>query len=216
MIVNSTLMPDTWDSVNNLFIGPPAPSTSPSGFFPAPQQLQPIRSEIAQPAVSLGVPRLTAPDAPSLAESAAWAYNDWFNSPYEAQYAAAAQSVEPSFFERVAAPFERTFSGLATGTEEAFWAASEQLPDLLLRRIGLLPEAQVVNTRGGVEYHIYGKPSMSPVTVPGVIQEQARGLFNMGYEDDVQARVVPIPRPATAALAVSPILILLGLYLFTR
>ncbi len=216
-ILFGPVMPDTWDSVNNLFIGPPAPSISPSGFFPTPQQLQPIRSEITQPAVSMGVPRLTASDAPSLAESAAWAYNDWFNSPYEAQYAPGAQSVEPSFLDRLAAPFERTFTGLATATEEAFWEASEQLPGLLLRKVGLLPETQVVNTRGDTEVHLYQTPSMSRATVPGLIQEQPRGLFNMGYDDQVPARVVRIPPPATAALAVSPILMIVGLYLlFSR
>ncbi len=222
MIITSTLMPETWDSVYNIF-GSPQVITSPSGFFPIPQKLEPIRSEIAQPAVSLGVPRLTATDAPSIAQTTAWAYQNWFDSPYEAELSiparptAPARAPTPSFLTEVSKPWDTMAESLWTGVEESFIEANKLLPTLMLEKLGLVPERQVVNTQGDIEYHIYQKPPMSLATIPGLIQEQPKGLFNVGLDPGITTQVVPIPRPATAAMAVSPILMIAGLYLlFSR
>lgn len=220
-------MPDTWDSVNNLFGGQAQATTSPSGFFPIPQKLEPIRSEIAQPATSLGVPRLTATDAPSIAETAAWASNNWMASPYQAElsipavpvlpiYGPPARQPSPTFLTEVSKPWETMAESLWTGVEESFIEANKLLPALMLEKLGLAPERQVVNTQGDIEYHVYGTPPMSLATIPGLKQEQPQSLFNVGFDPGIKTPVVPIAQPSTAAIAISPILILLGLYLFTR
>ncbi len=222
MIITSTVMPDTWDSVYNLFGGQDLAAMQPSGFFPAPQKLEPIRSEIAQPALSLGVPRLTATDAPSIAESAAWAYQNWFGSPYEAELSiparptAPSRAPTPSFLTEVSKPWETMTGSLWSGVEETFIEANKLLPALMLEKLGLTPERQVVNTQGDIEYHVYQRPPMSLSTIPGLIQEQPKGLFNIGLDPGIKTPVVPIGQPSTAGIAISPILILLGLYLFTR
>ncbi len=221
-ILFGPVMPDTWDSVNNLFGSQDQAAMLPSGFFPAPQKLEPIRSEIAQPAVSLGVPRLTTTDAPSIAQSAAWAYQNWFGSPYEAELsiparpAAPSRASTPSFLTEVSKPWETMAGSLWTGVEETFIEANKLLPGLMLEKLGLAPERQVVNTKGDIEYHVYGTPPMSLATIPGLKQEQPQSLFNIGFDPGIKTPVVPIAQPSTAAMSFTPILILLGLYLFTR
>ncbi len=234
--MNSALMPDTWDSVYNLFGDPFPVSTLPSGFFPSPQIFEPIRSEIVQPAISLGVPRLTSSDAPSLAETATWFSNNWIGSPYEAELARPAPfvgppapvSTEPGIFGRagsflgdvfdtMAEPWERTLGGMVDTAKETFVDANKQLPNLLLQRLGIIPETRVVNSAGATETHVAPTPPRPLATIPGLKQEQPQYLFNLGYEGQETATVVPIAKPSTlAALTISPVMILLGLFLFAR
>ena len=182
MIIFSPIMPDY---LNFDFFGAPASYTTmqPSGFFPAPQTFEPIRSEIAQPALSLGVPRLTAADAPSLAETAAWASKNWMGSPYQAelsiparpavpQLTAPTPQASPSFVSMISKPWETMAESLWGGVEETFVQANKLLPELMLQKLGIIPERQIVNTQGGTEEHVYPTPAMAPGTVPGLKQEQ--------------------------------------------
>jgi len=223
MIINSTLMPDTWDSVYNIFNSQAQATTLPSGFFPAPQRLEPLRSEVAKPAVSMGVPRLTATDAPSIAQTAAWSYQNWFGSPYEPELAipavspAAAPAISPAptgFLAELASPWTNFYEGFAKTGAETVSAINQSLPDLLMQKLGLAPKPQVVNTQGKVEYHIYQPAPTGLATIPGLKQEQPQYLFNLGLDPGIKAPVVPIAQPsAAAALGITPIMILAGLYL---
>lgn len=232
---NSGLMDDSWDSVNYLF-GGSTPyqtyQTQPSGFFPSPQVYTPIRSEIAQPAVSLGVPRPLASDAPSLAQTAAWYYNNWFDSPYEAELArpavvvptratpapppAAARPAEAGLFGTVAKPWTDALGGLLGIGGQVLQQANEQLPNLLLDKWGLGRNSQVVNTRGDIETNVQTKPPMGLATVPGLKQGQPQSLFNIGYGPQQPVQTVPIADAGQSAIAISPVLVLLGLFLLGR
>lgn len=226
-MITYSLIPD---ALNFEFFGGPSSysSAQPSGFFPAPQKLEPIRSEIAQPALSLGVPRLTATDAPSIAQTAAWAYQNWFNSPYEAELSIPARpavpqltpptpQASPSFVTEITNPWETMAETVGKSVEYTFIEANKMLPELMLQKLGLMPERQIVNTQGDTEEHVYQTPATSPATVPGVKQEQPQYLFNLGLDPGIKTQAAAIGQPSTAAaIGITPILLLVGLYLFTK
>ena len=221
IITNADMLPmDLWS------IGDPFAGLQPSGFFPAPQISTPMRTQITEPALSLGLPRLTAPDAPSLAETAAWASNNWMDSPYKAVlstpalappiYGPPAPQASPSFLGAFTKPWETMAETIAKTAEFTFVEANKMLPGLMLEKLGLMPERQVVNSKGDVEYHVYQTPGMAGATVPGVKQEQPQGLFGIGYATGQPATVVPVSSPTTAAIGMTPLLILLAIFLFAR
>ncbi len=221
IITNADMLPmDLWP------ISDPFAGLQPGGFFPAPQISLPMRTQIAQPAVSLGLPRLTAPDAPSLAETAAWASANWMGSPYQPVlstpapaapiYGPPAPQASPTFLQTLTKPWELMAETIGKTAEYTFTEANKMLPGLMLEKLGIIPERQVVNTKGDVEYHVYQTPGMAAATVPGVKQEQPKGLFDVGYATGQPAAVVPISGPTTAAIGMTPLLILLAIFLFAR
>lgn len=231
---NSGLMTDNWGSVDFLFGDTSPVSVQPSGFFPTPQASVPLRTELTQPAVSLGTARPLATDAPSLAQTANWFSQNWIGSPYEAELArpsvapppstafvgpplsAYQPKAEPGIFGQIAAPWESAIENIWGEAERTFVDVTKQLPNMLLAKYGLGTTTQVVNSRGDTETNVQSKAPMSLATIPGLMQEQPQYLFNIGYEGQPTARVVPIKDPAKGGIAVSPLLVLLGLFLFGR
>ena len=215
---------------DNLFT-PPAFSTSSlpaSGFFPTGLDLAPIRSAIAAPAPSFGAARVTSYESPSIAQTAQWASNNWMTSPYAPElsivpatpapiYGPPAPTSSPSFLSSLAKPWELMAESVGSTVEATFVEANKMLPGLMMEKLGLWPEPQVVNTQGATEYHIYGQPSKAPATIPGLKQEQPVGLFGIGYASADPAPVQRIPTAAAAGgLVISPILLLLGFFILSR
>ncbi len=199
-----------------------------SGFFPIGADLAPIRSGIAAPAPSFGAARVTSYESPSIAQTAQWASNNWMASPYAPElsivpatpapiYGPPAPTSSPSFLSGLTKPWELMAESVGSAVETTFVEANKMLPGLMMEKLGLWPEAQVVNTQGATEYHIYGQPSKAPATIPGLKQEQPVGLFGIGYGSANPAPVQNIPT-ATAAggLVISPILLLLGFFILSR
>lgn len=225
VVMDSNFIPINLFDMNS-FVGPPAPS----GFFPTPQQLAPIRSEITLPAPSFGLPRYTIPDAPSLAQTAAWASNNWMTSPYAAELSIRATPAapvigppapgsSPSFLDGFMQPWETMAETVSNAANYTFTEANRMLPGLLLERLGLIPERQTVNTQGDVEYHVYGTPGMAGATVPVANQEQPRGLFGIGYPSNAPAGVVPIGSPSVSSIGsigIWPLIIFAGIFLLSR
>ncbi len=233
---NSGLMTDDWGSVDYLFGDLSPISMQPSGFFPTPQASVPLRTELLEPAVSLGQARPLATDAPSLAETASWFKNNWLDSPYESELArpsvppppstaimgppyypkAAVPAQEPGMLGQIAGPWENAFDFLWGEVKEVVVDANKQLPNILLAKYGLGTTTQVVNTRGDTETNVQSKAPMSLATIPGLKQEQPQYLFNIGYEGQPTPTVVPIRDSGKGGIAISPLLLIAGLFLFGR
>ncbi len=185
------LMDDTFGAIGNVWTGVTNTVGSTfSGFFPTPQTREPIRTEIAQPAISLGVPRVTYGDAPSLAETAEWARNNWMDSPYEAQFAPNLRAADP-----ITTPWEKAIGNIWTGLGNTFVQVNERLPEILMRKIGIIPESQPVNSAGGWEIHTQTPAPSGINTTPAPAGQQPGGYFNLGFLPDwMKAPVVPIPK----------------------
>lgn len=205
-----TLMLDSIGGLQSI-LGNDNPAMTSTGFFPAPQRQVPVQSQITLPAVSTGSARALAPDAPSIAQTAAWAYKDWFNSPYEAQLAPTVKpTVAPApkwntnifpaenqnWFDRLADPWKKSASNLFSSSGQALLNTWDNLPNLLLKKVGLIPETQTVNTAGTKEVHVYQTESKSPQPA---ISEQPTGLFNLGYLTGQQAQAASAKPAAPAA-----------------
>jgi len=183
------------------------PAITPSGFFPSAQKTSPISSQISLPAFTANVPRTVAPEAPSIAQTAAWAYNNWFTSPYEAQFAPSkapiATTAPPvtkwdTAVSRMVDPWAKTADSFFKASGQALLETWDQLPNLLLRKAGLIPEVQTVNTQGAQELHVYQTESKYPQPA---ISEQPTGLFNLGYLTGKQAAAAQGAQPAAVQAA---------------
>ncbi len=165
-------------------------------FFPTPQKQVPITSQITRQVItdpSINY-RPTAPDAPSLAETAKYAYNNWFGSPYQDQYGEVATTVRtagetPGLLD----PWSDAAGKLWEAATGAFSKINTQLPEVLMQRWGLSGQPDPQNTGGEVVYQIWGSPEMAPETVPAGQSGQPAGLFSLGFPNWGAAPAVRIP-----------------------
>ena len=180
-----------WNAVNNIVTSAGQTLSNVGGFFPTPQKQTPIKTQITQPVISN--PNINfrpvAADAPSLKETADWAYNNWFNSPYEDQYSVGASKVTPGFLDPWANAAGKVWES-ATG---AFSQINDQLPTILMEKWGLIPAAEGQNTQGDVTYHVYDTPDRTPATHADGQPAQPAGLFSLGFPQWGSAPVVRIP-----------------------
>jgi len=193
-----------------------------STFFPSPQKHVPIRSQIALPVISN--PNLnyrpTAPEAPSIRQTAEWAYNNWLGSPYEDQFGTTQATLDavnerPGFFD----PWKNAAGDLWKSATGAFSKINNQLPEILMQKWGLIPTADRQNTQGDVVYHVYGEPDRTAETYIDGQQAQPAGLFSLGFPQRGAAPVVRIPGTqqtiSTGTLAIAAIA-LIGIFLLAK
>jgi len=192
-----------------------------SGFFPSPQRQTPITISQQAPVVNTGLSyRPTSPEPMSALETAAQAAVDWMDSPYEEQYGPSQPDIDiagpPVPWDL---PFRNTIEGLWGAATGVFSEISDQLPDILMRKWGVLPEAQVQNTAGDTIYQVYPDPNRSPDTTPADTAGQPRGTYDLGFLTDwlkLPAANIPAPTAAqvrqVAGISVQT-LVLIGLVL---
>ena len=172
-----------------------------SGFFPSPQRQTPITTSQQSPVThSWTSYRPTSAQPASVLETAAQAALNWIDSPYENQFGPSQvmqQTInEPNLGSIVMNPIESLWN--TAGKIGA--QISDQLPDLLLRKWGLLPEPQQQNSQGDVVYHVYPDPNLpQPNTVPAGQAGQPKGTYDLGFLMDwlkVPAANIPVPSAA--------------------
>lgn len=136
--------------------------------------------------------RVTDPDAPSIQETADWAYDNWFNSPYENQYAV--HTVESNPWSD---PWKSATDALWKSATGAISAINQQLPNLLMQKLGLAPKPQTQNSQGAVVYQVppATNTNNAPTTTPSNFFEQMAGLFGLGYPSPTPTPAVPIQQP---------------------
>lgn len=194
-----------WDAINNITTGVSNFGSNlfggASGFFPTAQKKEPLSSSLMQPTIfSQNNFRVTSPDAPSLRETAAWAYDNWFDSPYENQF---------GIHETVPAvsgwfdPWKGAVDTVWNAATGAFSNINDQLPNLLMQKLGLVPKAQPQNSQGAVVYQVPGSQNTNPApaTYPAGWFEQMAGLFGLGYPAAGATPAVPISPPTVAQKA---------------
>lgn len=167
-----------------------------SSFFPAPQRQTPITISQQTPVVNLGKSyRPTAPEMPSAIETAAQAARDWLDSPYEAQYGPS-QVMLASIDDPNPSPIDVLFGHIG----EIGSQIGDQLPDLLLRKWGILPEPQPQNSQGDIIYQVYPDPNLpQPATQPATQAGQPKGTYDLGFLTDwlkIPAATIPTPTAA--------------------
>ncbi len=206
-----------WNAVSNIAASVSSGASQAFGsFFPTPQIQTPIRTQITQPVISN--PNInyrpTAADAPSLAETARFAYENWLGSPYEDQYGAPAGEAQGLF-----APWKSAAADLWNAATGAFSKINEQLPDVIMERWGLKPAADPQNTEGEVIYQVWGSPDMTPATHINGQPAQPAGLFSLGFPQWGSAPVVRIPGTqqtiSTGTLGIAAIA-LIALFILTK
>lgn len=181
-----------------------------SGFFPSSQRKEPIVSEIVMPAEGSGrTYRPTDPDAPSLAEIAAYAQANWLGSPYEDQLAPG-----PGYTTRksdVTTGIQTAADSILglSGTLSSAVSAAGDLVSQIRTQWGLSPRTVQENTAGEKIVYLQDDRSGAPQTTPadgGLMQDfvnQLKGLFNIGFPQQPQ----PSPTIAQPAAIISKPLI---------
>ena len=177
-----------WNAVQNVIQGVgQGVSTYLPGFFPQSQRVEPIRTQIQQAAPSAGIARATMPEAPSIRETAEWAYNNWMNSPFEYQFSEPVP--EPT---NLLSPWTQAIDKVWKSATGSFVAINEQLPEYLMRKWGIIETPEPQNTQGDVVYHVHDRPSTAPDTQQTGAQGQPPGSFNLGFPQ-------PYPIPVAGA-----------------
>ena len=188
-----------WDALTNITSGiGKGISRIGSTFFPGPQQVQPIVSEITQAGNYTSTPKPVSPDAPSTWETLQMAANQWLRSPYEDQYAALAKTQEGLNLEQKISAVEPEkepglFENIFTGLE---WAATQSrnirtLADELMApwspRDTVYGKPQAGYPEGRDEGHLNnlaqaGANMWEAMKVgAGAMLDQVKGLFNIGF-----------------------------------
>jgi len=171
-----------------------------SGFFPTPQRQTPITISQQAPVVNTGLSyRPTSPQPMSALETAAQAAVDWMDSPYEEQYGPSQASMEiagpPVPWDL---PWRNTVEGLWGAATGVLSQINDQLPDILMRKWGLLPDASA----GDTVYHVYPDSNMAPPTTPAPTAGQPQGTYDLGFLTDwLRLPAASIPAPAAGQVA---------------
>ena len=212
-----------WNAVSNIAASVSrGASQTFSSFFPTAQKQTPIRTQITQPVISN--PNInyrpTAADAPSLAETAKFAYENWLGSPYEDQYGAVKSTLDVAGeAQGLFAPWKSAAADLWNAATGAFSKINDQLPNVIMERWGLVPVADQQNTQGEVVYQVWGSPDMTPATHTNGQPAQPAGLFSLGFPQWGSAPVVRIPGTqqtiSTGTLGIAAIA-LIGLFVLAK
>lgn len=169
-----------------------------SGFFPSPQRQTPITISQQAPVVNTGKSyRPTSAEPQSALETAAQAAVDWMDSPYEEQYGPSEMDQRRS--ENWLDPWGDMLGDIVGAAGETFTKINEQLPEILMRKWGVIPEQQHQNTQGEIVYQVYTDPNAIPATVSANQAGQPKGTFNLGFLTDwLKIPAAPIPTPTAA------------------
>ncbi|RKY11475.1 MAG: hypothetical protein DRP65_04230, partial [Planctomycetota bacterium] len=158
-----------------------------TSFFPSPQKISPIKAQSTQPVGFTGLSyRPTEPQHKASLETVAQAALDWIDSPYEEQYGPSQVMLERSNTKSdLWAPWDDFLGKVWEGATTTFGEINKQLPEILMRKIGLIETPEIVNTAGTTEYHVYGvgdDPNRAaPATTPATTADQPKYSFNLGF-----------------------------------
>jgi len=200
-----------WNAISNIASGIGRGASSfVSGFFPTPQQPGPIRSNIVAAAEGTGTTsRLTVPENPSMLETMAQNAQNWMNSPYEEQFSkpsdyyaetyktdALGRKVLEMSTEPSTGPIQTLVGALRWGTSQV--AAIRTAADEFMQAwnptrrepINQGPR-EIGNSPGSVQNLNDSQTAGANViatlmTAGSNLLNQAKGLFNTGYQGDSQ------------------------------
>lgn len=179
-----------------------------SGFFPSPQRREPIVSDIVLSAGNVGKTyRPTAADAPSLAEIAEYAKQNWLGSPYEAQLAPGpGYTTRKSDFTtglQTAADSILSISGALSSAVSAAGDLVSQLSEQWRPTPQVIPKK--INSEVIPQQGEQSNAAITTEQIGGLFQgfiNQVKGLFNVGFPQQPQ----PSPALATPAAISKPLI----------
>ncbi len=185
-----------WDALSNITTGiGKGVGRIGSTFFPSPQRIQPIKSEITQQGNYSTLPYTKTADAPSVWETFNMVQNEWLGSPYQDQYSPAVKSAAAAQLEQLVSAtgqpgvIDNLFTGLkglATTSREIRTLADELIAPWSTRET-VYSKPQAGYPEGRDEQHLNNLAQAAAnvwettKTSAQAMLDQVKGLFNVGF-----------------------------------
>ncbi len=188
-----------WDALTNITSGiGKGISRIGSTFFPGPQRLEPIQSQITQYGNYSSLPKSVITDAPSVWETLPMATSKWLGSPYEAQYSPTKMTQLSTDLEKrisATAPvkepglFENIITGLdwAATQSRNIWTLADEIMGPWRPRETVYGTPQAGYPAGRDEGHLNNLVQRGAdvwevaKASADAILDQVKGLFNLGF-----------------------------------